>query len=404
MTEVMTQKIEEVSATTDKKKQLQPTTFRVKIATLRDFCEKALPVSDEIKLLISDKGIKAVIVDPSHETLVKLEIPLSNFEEYDIGDIIESGWPIKKILGFLKIFPMGQYKNKPIDVLVYKEKLILWIDNIKRSMATLDTKDMPTPKIPNLSLSVAIELDKENMKTIGDFIKNAGAITDIMEFKHKKRELQLISHGDIDSGISTIKTNDATEAKSTFQISWVNGIYRAIKASDAITLKIGNDYPIIISGQSKHGISFSYLIAPYLTNSDDSNQESQANDNDIETEEKVDTENEDIDQVTEEIIAIENEIDDTKPVMPDITDETVKIEIVERKKPKKSKKRSTKKAKPDTISDYEKTVKFMLKFCDDCGEDIDGTIICLEHEDTLTGRNYRKCFGCYARKKILGCE
>ena len=148
---------------------------------------------DEAKFNITEDGISLRAVDPAHVAMIDLKLKSAAFESFKASES-ELGIDISKMTDVLKL-------AKPNDIISIthdeeKNRLILKILNITRSMALVDTTGMAEPKVPNLSLPVKVVIKTQELV---QGIKASESISDHISLSANSDGFELMSEGDTDA-------------------------------------------------------------------------------------------------------------------------------------------------------------------------------------------------------------
>ena len=220
---------------------------------------------DEAKFNISEDGISLRAVDPAHVAMIDMSLKSSAFENYKASEN-ELGIDITKMLDVLKL-------AKPSDIITInhdeeKNRLILKIANITRSMSLVDTTGMVEPKVPNLSLPVKVVVSTSELS---QGIKASEAISDHISLSATTDGFELASEGDTDA----VKLNLPKElldeleckenVKSLFSLDYFSNMVKSAQSSSTITMNLGTDFPVKIEFPiATDNGQVNYLLAPRI--------------------------------------------------------------------------------------------------------------------------------------------
>lgn len=238
---------------------------KIKSSILKEVVEAISILVEDVKFHITPEGITLRAVDQSHVAMVDLSLRNKAFEEYKATDM-DIGIDVKKLEDILKL-------AGPEDVisLNYNEeahKLMLRVGNISRTAALLDTASMTDPKVPSLSLPAKIGLKCSDLE-IG--IRGAQTVSDHVTLSADSAGFELSAVGDTDSVdlklpkdlLTSIECKE--KVKSVFSLDYFSNMIKAAKASKAITVQMGTDYPVKIDFDISDGRGHvSYLLAPRI--------------------------------------------------------------------------------------------------------------------------------------------
>jgi proliferating cell nuclear antigen len=162
---------------------------------------------------------------------------------------------------------------KPADIISIthdeeKNRLILKILNITRSMALVDTTGMAEPKVPNLSLPAKVVIKTQELI---QGIKASESVSDHISLAATPEGFELASEGDTDavnlklSKDLLAELNCKENVKSLFSLDYFANMVKSAASAEAITMNLGTDFPVKIEFNiaSENG-EVHYLLAPRI--------------------------------------------------------------------------------------------------------------------------------------------
>jgi len=237
----------------------------VKSEILKEVLNVVATLVDEAKFNITDDAISLRAVDPAHVAMIDLNVKSSAFENYKASET-ELGIDISKMIDVLKL-------AKPNDVISInhdedKNRLILKIANITRSMSLVDTTGMVEPKVPNLSLPVKVVISTDEL-TQG--IKASESVSDHISLSATQDGFELASEGDTDAVNLKLSKDLLTElkckenVKSLFSLDYFSNMIKSASSSEAVTMNLGTDFPVKIEFNiANENGEVHYLLAPRI--------------------------------------------------------------------------------------------------------------------------------------------
>lgn len=234
---------------------------------LKEMHELLNSLHDEFQLKFTPKGIESKSVDPAHVALVHIKIPkesLVSFEyepatEEDVG--IDIDW-------LPKVYRRGEQGNVALTWNGYKATLEYKI----RGMPVVEHRNAPDmtgrsePKVPNMTLPCKFDVDVADLSTIIAYIDEYG--TDHIAIKSQEGRIYLTGGGDtFDFEAILCPAPSEERFKSFFPLDYFSNIVRASTSAEKITIELGTDYPIVLSGKTREGIEFTFMLAPRLESS-----------------------------------------------------------------------------------------------------------------------------------------
>ncbi|PKK86001.1 MAG: proliferating cell nuclear antigen (pcna) [Thermoplasmata archaeon HGW-Thermoplasmata-1] len=238
---------------------------KIKADILKTVIDTTSILVDEAKFHITPEGISLKAVDPAHVAMVDLSLGSKAFEEYKAEDL-ELGIDLGKLDQIMKLASAGD-----VISLDYKEdahRLVVKVANIVRKMSLVDTAGMPDAKVPNLNLPAEVVVKSSE---ISQGVLASKAISDHVALTADTDGFELSAEGDTDSVnlklpkdlLVSLKSSE--RVKSLFSLDYFANMIKAAKSSDAILLKLGNDYPVMMEFDIADGNGHVvYLLAPRI--------------------------------------------------------------------------------------------------------------------------------------------
>ncbi len=239
--------------------------IEVKTETLKELIGVLSTLVDEAKFNISEDGLNVKAVDPAHVAMVDLNLKSSAFDEYQASEV-ELGIDINRLNDVLRL-------AKPNDSISInhdneKNRLILKVANITRSMSLVDTTGMSDPKVPNVPLPVKVVIKTTEL---GQGIRASESIADHISLSVTPEGFELASEGETDS-VNLKLTKDLLEkldckepVKSLFSLDYFSNMIKSVTSSDIVTMHLGTDYPVKLEFEIANGEGHvEYLLAPRI--------------------------------------------------------------------------------------------------------------------------------------------
>jgi len=224
---------------------------------------------DEAKFTMNADGLTIKAVDPAHIAMVDLILSKDAFEEYK-ADESEIGLDIDKLSQFLKL----ARSNEIIDLKHDEEKrrLNIVIGDITRRMSLVDTTGMSDPKVPNLNLPATVTLKVDDLV---QGIKASETVSDHIALVASPEGFEMTCEGDLDQ-VQWKKAKKDLEGlespssvRSLFPLEYFANMLRAVSAGVAVTMHLGNDYPVKVEFKIADGKGeVRYLLAPRIESGD----------------------------------------------------------------------------------------------------------------------------------------
>jgi len=232
---------------------------------LREVVDVVSPLVEEVKVGIGKDGISIRAVDPAHVAMVDLSLDKKAFEEYK-ADEGELGLDIDKIKDVLKLARANEIISIKHDE--DKNKLIMSVGNVTRRMSLVDTAGMSDPKVPNLNLPAKVIIKTDELR---QGIRASESVSDHLALAASPDGFEINSEGDTDSVDLKLPKDLLDElsckesVRSLFPLDYFSNMIKAITSADAVTIKLGNDYPVNVEFEiAKGNGEVRYLLAPRI--------------------------------------------------------------------------------------------------------------------------------------------
>lgn len=239
----------------------------LKAETLREVVTVVSTLVDEIKVKVKKDSIVLKAVDPAHVAMVDLKLKSSAFDTFKVTEG-ELGVDIERLKEALKLAKAGETVDLKHDE--DRNRLIIKIGKITRTMSLVDTAGMTDPKGPNLNLPATIEVKTEDLL---QGIRASEAVSDHIQLRARPDSFELKSEGDTDTAtlemakgdLASIETKE--DVASLFSLDYFANMIKSASGSETVQLKLGKNYPVIIDFSFAQGDGHvSYLLAPRIEN------------------------------------------------------------------------------------------------------------------------------------------
>lgn len=244
--------------------------MRVVHADVRDLKAIVTTLSklvDEALLVFKPEGVELVTVDRAHIALIKLSLPSSAFQEYDVSEEFKFGFNAGYLSKLLKTAARKEsfvMESESPDVV--KIKLI---GGVEREF-TVKNLDIVPPEIPEINLEFAV---KATVSSAGlkKAVSEAKAVTDTLTISANENEVKLSAEGetkievelDKDSG-GLIDIQVDQPSTSSYDVAYMDDVMGLTRLSDTTYIAFSTNKPILMEfGQESTG-KVTYLLAPKI--------------------------------------------------------------------------------------------------------------------------------------------
>jgi len=211
----------------------------------RDIVNTVSSIIEEAPFEVKEQGIYMRAMDPSHISMLDIEIPKEMFDEFSIDKEISLGIDMDEMRKIM-------YRAKPSDILVVnaeESKIhMTFIGESKRKfgLPIIDVLEKRS-KLPEIPFTATVKLNSDIFQ---DGIKDASVVADHITFEARKDSFLIKAQGDT-SDIETVNEKDSMieydvkeEAKATFNLSYLSDISKSIYGT--MVIKLGSDVPLML--------------------------------------------------------------------------------------------------------------------------------------------------------------
>jgi proliferating cell nuclear antigen len=204
-------------------------------------------------------------MDPSHISLIDLELPKDQFIEYSIDQ--------ERVVG-IDVDEMSRVmgRSKPTDIMILRadedanKLFITFVGESKRrfGLPIIDTPEQSKLKMPSFPTSAIVGIDASVFK---DGIKDASIVADHITLEAAEGVFVMRAEGDIGDIEANIEEETLVEfklqepCKSTFNLSYLADVSGSI--TGPITIELGSDSPLLMNFEMG-GATIKFVLAPRI--------------------------------------------------------------------------------------------------------------------------------------------
>lgn len=250
-----------------RKKRISVFHMDVDTKLMRNIFYAISTIQSEAVFSLKKKQIECIGVDPAHVAMYTIKIPSSSLEDYDCKTDHDIGVDIDKITDVLsRRKNKGKKSGDEIAIDEYKEDTMLYLSwetghgHYNRSVKLIETAGLPVPKMPSLTLPAEFTV---NTDSIIEFVKEANSVSDHFSVTTSDAGVRFEAAGDEDRIELILSGKKYKPYRSLFSIDYFENAIKSMKPFfKQLTLRIGTDNPIEISGKAK--IEMKILLAPRI--------------------------------------------------------------------------------------------------------------------------------------------
>ncbi|MBN1786157.1 MAG: proliferating cell nuclear antigen (pcna) [Candidatus Methanofastidiosa archaeon] len=222
-------------------------------------------IIEEAPLRIDKDGLTLRAMDPSHISLIDLEVPKDQFIDFSVDSDRVIGIDVEEMSRVMS-------RGKPTDMMLIKadednnKLFVTFIGESRRrfGLPIIDTPEQSNLKLPDFPTNAIIGIDASLFK---DGIKDASIVADHITLEAKNNSFIMRAEGDIGDIETKIEKSSLVElkleeeCKSTFNLSYLADVSSSINGP--ITLELGNDSPILMNFEIG-GATIKFVLAPRI--------------------------------------------------------------------------------------------------------------------------------------------
>lgn len=227
--------------------------IEVKKEILEPIVEIYKTVTDEILIECNATGLNVLAVDPAHVEIIKLQIPKSAFEVYNINsESIKIGIDINKLKNLLKLEPKGSifslYYDKDKDSQICR--FVCKHKNLTHKIGLIDINNYTLPKLPVLDLKNRAIIFSKNMDNA---VKSIKSISDQIQLVIKSNSIEVLNVCDsnqdrVKSELQYTEIVASERSITNFSYDYFKGLIDGIKKyTDTIEIFNSTNYPLQLS-------------------------------------------------------------------------------------------------------------------------------------------------------------
>ncbi|MHC1599124.1 MAG: proliferating cell nuclear antigen (pcna) [Candidatus Methanofastidiosia archaeon] len=222
-------------------------------------------IIEEAPLKFTAEALTLRAMDPSHISLIDLELPKDQFIEYSIDNERVIGIDVDEMARVMS-------RSKPTDIMIIKADedankiFITFVGESKRrfGLPIIDTPEQSQLKLPDFPTSSIVGIDASLFK---DGIKDASIVADHITLETTEEAFIMGAEGDIGDIETKIEKDSLVEFKlqetcrATFNLSYLADVSSSI--TGPITLELGLDAPILMNFEAG-GATIKFVLAPRI--------------------------------------------------------------------------------------------------------------------------------------------
>lgn len=238
---------------------------------LQKFLDAFLPIVNEAKLHMGDRGLWATAVDPGNVAMTTAALSPAGFEAFEAPGSATIGANLNAVDERIGVAGAGDLVTFGIDM--ETRKLQTKIRNIEQEIALIDPetirKEPDDPLGPD-ELPNYVVLEGADL---AESLEVADMITDCVAFRARPddHEFEVFAEGDTDesrivySDADVIDADVSTECETLLSLDYSTDMVTPIPNDAEVTMHFGDEFPVIWEWEAVEGhLSVQQMISPRI--------------------------------------------------------------------------------------------------------------------------------------------
>ena len=244
----------------------------IQASALREYIGTMTPIVTEGKIHWNDDGLTGRMVDAANVAMHHpSHLSVQAFESYDAPGAVTIGMDFNKFLEQIKPAGDGDLVHLAVDM--ETRKLNIQFGQADIDMGLIDPDSIRhEPDHPDLDLPNKATVEAGDFKSAIEIVDNVSSHL-FLRGDPDDRSLEIYGQGDIDTATVTFGDEDvldasvALETEAVFSIGYIQDVTDPIPAGAELTLKFGEEFPVILDWEGLDGhLDVHTIVAPRIVN------------------------------------------------------------------------------------------------------------------------------------------
>ena len=226
-------------------------------------------VSD-VKLKISRDRIELVAMDPANVAMVIFKLLSNAFVEYDVDGDKEICVNLESLKNIMKRAKPSDTVTIELDEEKNRLKIQLKGESTRTFNMSLIDLDETEQKVPDLKFPLSIEVPT---MLFDEAVEDMDIISESILLSVEHNKFLIKASGTTNSASTEITTDDETiitsetkeKVESRYSIEYLKKLIRASRLTDMVTIKFGNEYPLLLEYKVTDKLQFRAILAPRVS-------------------------------------------------------------------------------------------------------------------------------------------
>ena len=237
---------------------------------MREIVELLSVLTEEAKLLWSEKGLHVTVVDGSHVALLPATIADECFETYEV-EKVEIGLELGKMRDLLTLAGPNDLVELDYDESV--GAINVRVGEVHRILRGVDPATMNNPNIPNLEFNHKATVGSDRLSRSLRAAKFVGEIVDLsLEKTHMTVSITVEAGEGVNVRFESGELSELvcpSPTQSSYSLQFLDPLTRKLASglTEDVSLEFQEKYPLRLTWNSNQGgASWTYFLAPRVTN------------------------------------------------------------------------------------------------------------------------------------------
>ncbi|MGC9106234.1 MAG: proliferating cell nuclear antigen (pcna) [Thermoprotei archaeon] len=237
------------------------------VRDIRAIVDALTKLVDEALLVFKPEGVELITVDRAHIALIKISIPSSAFQEYDVSEEFKFGFNAAMLSKLLKAASRKEslvLESSSPDVVTVK-----LVGGVERVYQVKNLEVIP-PEVPELNLSfdvvatvssAGIKKAVSEAKVVSDTVNVTADENSVKFYTEGESKVEVVLDKDT-GGLIEIQVNKPSTA--AYDVAYINDVMGLSRLGDTVNLAFSENKPLQLEFGTETSGKVTYLLAPKL--------------------------------------------------------------------------------------------------------------------------------------------
>jgi len=222
---------------------------------------------DEALMVFKQEGVELVTVDRAHIALIKLNIPSSAFQEYDVNEEFKFGFNAATLAKILKA--AARKESVVIESTSPDAVTVKLVGAVEKSFSVRNLEVVP-PEVPELNLefdvtatvsSAGVKKAVSEAKTVSDSVTISADESSVKFYTEGESKVEVVLDKDTGGLVDIAVKKPAT---ATYDVAYINDVMDLTRLGDTVHIAFSENKPLQMEFGSETTGKVTYLLAPKI--------------------------------------------------------------------------------------------------------------------------------------------